>query len=1060
MAIYSQNSASKTYNVADVTCHSSDTSKVSKISKNDLVVGKFMSPVSAYNNSSADELSLSVNSDVVTFTEEEGWFYGYSPAQSKSGYFPANFVKASPSGSSPPIREEQSSASLPPPQPRRTPPRLPSKRTSLPGNSSKPSVVPPVQPKSQQAYSPMKAEKNPMAPKSPQVSTATASTTTLPAVAPRGNPSSGNRFKGRFSLQFLLWAHNMARASAVWLFPFGIFTVMWAKPAMYDCTVGGEPINDIYLGQTSINSSVVCDPGQEAPDLNGDETTGYLAIICALLILLFENESLGFGLYFPSDTFSFEKRVSFRGVVYGFSSIPFYRKFPVALAAPCLSATALCNIYGVWRGESGDGGRARAAAAKKRAADNKARNPGKSAAGKSTEAWNFDPIKFYTKLVDENKLSAFLWLFAYFVANVFTFFVTLDKWKGIVNDGNKALVDGTLDTTCEFDECLFNQVVVQRGGISAYGPYAKACGMCLNFNCSLIIYPIVRHLLRRLNNIGGGVSLSNNPSVFAKFFAKPITKYIPLSKNIEFHKIIAKTMCGFAVSHTLFHFLNYWQASEVTLARFFKWGYGGTAFVTGSIICLAMFMIFTAAGDNVRHAHYEIFFSAHHWFVLFFIVLLLHGPVFWKWSAVPLSLYLWERIMQQRRGDRPFLVNKVEWIEPVMAIQFRPIFKSDFEFKEGQYLYLNCPYINPNEWHPFTISSASGDLAHGPRVSIETGEEVMEVPRPAGLSKEEKWSKYCPVNKDYKKMRKCDYLEKHETGYNDFVSCHVKVHGLEDKYARSWTRKLKEYFELMNPTGKFPFYFNQRDERGDLHVGRRYGPDGFNQILRVDGPHSAPSEHYGSYGTVMLIGAGIGLTPCASILTALLRYRWKKNFFPEILHFYWMVRQSDIDSFQWLVHLLTDLSHETKHAREQNQIGSQYYVEINIYITGCAKEPVEETQLKIAEKENFNFTKPTFRANHLHKLMLNPKVKSKDQVGIQNSENSAKASNRLQDIWVWEGRPAWDKIFAQNKSQRQHDSIGVCFCGAAVIGKDLQRQCQKHSSVEEDIQFQLHKENF
>jgi len=264
----------------------------------------------------------------------------------------------------------------------------------------------------------------------------------------------------------------------------------------------------------------------------------------------------------------------------------------------------------------------------------------------------------------------------------------------------------------------------------------------------------------------------------------------------------------------------------------------------------------------------------------------------------------------------------------------------------------------------------------------------------------------------------------------------------------------------MNPTGSFPYYFNQRDERGDLHVGRRFGPDGTNQILRVDGPHSAPSEHYGNYGTCMLIGAGIGLTPCASILTALLRYRWKKNFYPEILHFYWMVRQDDVDSFQWLVHLLTDLSHETKHAREQKQIGSQYYVEINIYITGVAKEPVPETELKIKEKTNFSFTKPSFKANQLHKMMRNPTVSSKKQVATQNGDASRKAENRLQDIWIWNGRPAWNEIFAQNKKQRQHENIGVCFCGAAVIGRDLQSQCQKHSAQDEDVMFTLHKENF
>lgn len=94
----------------------------------------------------------------------------------------------------------------------------------------------------------------------------------------------------------------------------------------------------------------------------------------------------------------------------------------------------------------------------------------------------------------------------------------------------------------------------------------------------------------------------------------------------------------------------------------------------------------------------------------------------------------------------------------------------------------------------------------------------------------------------------------------------TQVHGLDEPKAKSWTRRLKEYFELMNPgdihndpesgallRGKFPFYFTRRDPRGDIMLGRQYGPDG-KQILRVDGPHSAPAEHYTNYGTVMLIG--------------------------------------------------------------------------------------------------------------------------------------------------------------------------------------------------------------
>ena len=66
--------------------------------------------------------------------------------------------------------------------------------------------------------------------------------------------------------------------------------------------------------------------------------------------------------------------------------------------------------------------------------------------------------------------------------------------------------------------------------------------------------------------------------------------------------------------------------------------------------------------------------------------------------------------------------------------------------REGQYLYLNCPYNSQDEWHPFTISSARGDLTSGPRVSLDTGEEVVQVPKPHELPPGAKWAKYCPVS--------------------------------------------------------------------------------------------------------------------------------------------------------------------------------------------------------------------------------------------------------------------------------------------------------------------------
>jgi hypothetical protein len=151
------------------------------------------------------------------------------------------------------------------------------------------------------------------------------------------------------------------------------------------------------------------------------------------------------------------------------------------------------------------------------------------------------------------------------------------------------------------------------------------------------------------------------------------------------------------------------------------------------------------------------------------------------------------------------------------------------------------------------------------------------------------------------------------------VSVHIKVHGLEEPHARTWSRKLKEYLELLSVGQSFLFFFRRRDASEDTQLGRLNGSDNA-PILRVDGPHYAPSEHYTNYRS---------LTPCASVLCALTKYRWKKNFNPKVLYFYWIV-----DGFQWLVHMLTELSYELKKSLQHRQIEKRYYCEIHIYIAG------------------------------------------------------------------------------------------------------------------------------
>ena len=158
--------------------------------------------------------------------------------------------------------------------------------------------------------------------------------------------------------------------------------------------------------------------------------------------------------------------------------------------------------------------------------------------------------------------------------------------------------------------------------------------------------------------------------------------------------------------------------------------------VTGSLITIAMFFIYSAAPNmyvvatvccvivggmrapadascsarfgrdpRVRRSEYEIFWWNHHMFVLFYVAQIFHGPRFIYWTCFPIFLYVLERVLRVTRGRRTVYVKAVRWIDPVMCIELMPKDRNQFKFIEGQYIYLNCPYLSPNEVRRFCASA-------------------------------------------------------------------------------------------------------------------------------------------------------------------------------------------------------------------------------------------------------------------------------------------------------------------------------------------------------------------
>jgi len=505
-------------------------------------------------------------------------------------------------------------------------------------------------------------------------------------------------------------------------------------------------------------------------------------------------------------------------------------------------------------------------------------------------------------------------------------------------------------------------------------------------------------------------------------------------------------------------------------------GYGGFG-LTGEFIVISMFIIYCGAHEKVKRAHYETFWNSHHFFIIFFAVLYFHGAVFWMWGIVTTLPYAIDRFVVRIlfRGTRPFALGRVFfWGKPgrpdVVTLQFENSLSDKgvkpMKYMEGHYLYLQCPHVEGRnkllpQWHPFTISSAPD-------------EGVLEV--------------------------------------------NIRVSPSE----HSWTYKMSRYLMLFDPHQTGAVEFSDRNAaNGGVTFGKVLGPDG-KPFFHVDGPHGAPSQHVFCYNTAMIVGAGIGVTPCSSIMRGVINYRWKKGYPPNTIYFFWVARLSDLVYFKWLLVMLPELkANELVHneyyagdgdksrvdgirarmaelkaklgAEKQSAppptlppgwtetrtpAGQLYYVNQQTGATsweppatgsgdggaeGDAAAELQRLQAALREaSSNHRRLEVTLYLTGAKEADLKVEAAPKPGSTAEVVANLKAAKDPITGepyIKLKPGRPDWPGEFKDIAKTHGREDIGVVFCGAPLIAAALKENCEKYSNKDGTI-FRLHKENF
>ncbi|XP_068439608.1 NADPH oxidase 1 [Clinocottus analis] len=517
--------------------------------------------------------------------------------------------------------------------------------------------------------------------------------------------------------------------------------------------------------------------------------------------------------------------------------------------------------------------------------------------------------------------------------------------------------------------------------------WARAPAAVLNFNCLLILLPVCRNLLSLLRG---------------SFVCCGRTMRKQLDKNLSFHKLVAYMIALMTAVHMIAHLLNVeWyndtrrgvhdplslalsnlEDSDINNTTYLNpirnidtaaqqtptyFVFTSIAGITGVIITLSLILIITSSMEVIRRSYFEVFWYTHHLFIIFFAGLVIHGAGYIVRKQVTTDpphnvtfcktrINDWGRIPQCPIPQFSGGPAQTWWwvIGPMILYLCERLLRF--------IRYMQAVKYRKIVMHPSKVLELQL-MKNG--FKMEVGQYVfLNCPAISQLE----WHPFTMTS----------------APEEDFFAVHIRSAG-------DWTDKLIDIMQQL-PEGT-------------------QGPK-----MGVDGPFGTASEDVFDYEVSMLVGAGIGVTPFASILKSIW-YKFKISN-PKLrtrkIYFYWICRETH--AFEWFADLLQVLE------REMEERGMADFLTYKLYLTGWDQG----------------------HATH---------------VGLRSDEDTDVVTGLKQKTHY--GRPAWDKEFEQVRKENPTSVVGTFLCGPAVLATVLSKKCAKYSDVDpRKTKFYFNKENF
>ncbi|GMJ04433.1 ARABIDOPSIS THALIANA RESPIRATORY BURST OXIDASE HOMOLOG F, respiratory burst oxidase protein F [Hibiscus trionum] len=269
---------------------------------------------------------------------------------------------------------------------------------------------------------------------------------------------------------------------------------------------------------------------------------------------------------------------------------------------------------------------------------------------------------------------------------------------------------------------------------------------------------------------------------------------------------------------------------------------------------------------------------------------------------------------------------------------------------------------------------------------------------------------------------------------DDYLSVHIRQLG-------DWTQDLKRIF---SEVCELPVAGKSGLLRADETTKKSFPK------LLIDGAYGAPAQDYHKYDVLLLVGLGIGATPFISILKDLLNNivkmeqadlasdtsrtpdqtngsnestapdrvspKRKKTLRTTNAYFYWVTREQG--SFDWFKGVMDEVA----------DLDQRGVIEMHNYLTSVYEEGDARSALITMVQA----------LNH-----------AKNGVDIVSG-------TRVRTHFA---RPKWKNVLSKLSSKHCNARIGVFYCGAPVLAKELSKLCYEFNQ-KGSTKFEFHKEHF